>query len=376
LYNTVKSIKSLNSGSHNPNDLLKVIQKEYTQFSGRRQQDAHEVFISLIDGLKKRETAVCKESLLQHFGIKYDDPKKLSQDQKEKYRSIYRDNLAKFPVHSQFNGKISYLTKCEGCGNITNFTDDFSLLSLNLYSKEKVTNALGNSKRRSISKNNSVSSLTSNEQNYSENSSDYSWSKIEVPPSNSSDADDEVEEEEKELDLHLSNLSVASSRNQELMRNSLWNELSNDEMYELFKGDISIESLLVNNSRPEIMTGINQIKCDKCKAKQTATRMCCVSRYPEVFVLHLKRYKQENARLVKINSKVRFDEFLELQNVKYELVGVVEHSGTLNTGHYTSIVKAAEDSWYYCSDTSVKKCPNIRICNPYLLFYTKVQQKF
>lgn len=71
--------------------------------------------------------------------------------------------------------------------------------------------------------------------------------------------------------------------------------------------------------------------------------------------------------------------------VKYDLIGVVQHSGsTLNSGHYTAYVKY-NDQWYYCDDETTTPFNSINDFetkgytqhtwgsnfNPYILFYKK-----
>ena len=64
----------------------------------------------------------------------------------------------------------------------------------------------------------------------------------------------------------------------------------------------------------------------------------------------------------------------------YRLFGVVEHSGSMNGGHYVSYVSKgghvsdAESAWMYASDTHVSPATLQTALNAqgYLLFYTKV----
>merc|ERR1712080_554986 len=95
--------------------------------------------------------------------------------------------------------------------------------------------------------------------------------------------------------------------------------------------------------------------------KRTGTRMCVISSLPEILVLHLKRYKQDSRRLSKDNTRVSFPMTLNLHSTHYELIGIVEHCGALNSGHYTAVVKSSNDNttWYYCSDSLIKKTVNI-----------------
>uniref|UniRef100_A0A3B5LBS1 Ubiquitin specific peptidase 16 n=1 Tax=Xiphophorus couchianus TaxID=32473 RepID=A0A3B5LBS1_9TELE len=81
--------------------------------------------------------------------------------------------------------------------------------------------------------------------------------------------------------------------------------------------------------------------------------------------------------------------------ILYSLYGVVEHSGTMRSGHYTAYVKARPDSlksssngkqglntnidlprgsWFHISDTSVQPVSESKVqsCQAYLLFYERI----
>ena len=47
----------------------------------------------------------------------------------------------------------------------------------------------------------------------------------------------------------------------------------------------------------------------------------------------------------------------------YDLFGIINHSGTMNSGHYTAIIKLNKE-WYEFNDSKVKK---IEIKNNYIL---------
>ncbi|KAJ1651979.1 hypothetical protein IWQ61_007577 [Dispira simplex] len=74
---------------------------------------------------------------------------------------------------------------------------------------------------------------------------------------------------------------------------------------------------------------------------------------------------------------------------RYRLYAVVEHSGTLNFGHYVAYIAVSGDSpaedeepsevstprrWFYCSDNKVRPCPldEVLSAQAYLLFYEKI----
>ena len=64
----------------------------------------------------------------------------------------------------------------------------------------------------------------------------------------------------------------------------------------------------------------------------------------------------------------------EPEPVLYDLVGVSNHYGSLNGGHYTASCKSpATGDWYYYNDSSVSACSKSKVVSPagYLLWYRK-----
>jgi ubiquitin carboxyl-terminal hydrolase 16/45 len=99
------------------------------------------------------------------------------------------------------------------------------------------------------------------------------------------------------------------------------------------------------------------------KVYTTASKQMLIAFPPPILTLHLKRFQAEGLRSVnfrKINRFVGFGLELDLspwvskaseqlsrcmgvldtsKTIKYSLFGIVEHSGTLRSGHYTAYVK-------------------------------------
>lgn len=64
----------------------------------------------------------------------------------------------------------------------------------------------------------------------------------------------------------------------------------------------------------------------------------------------------------------------ESSNCTYDLYSVINHSGTLNRGHYTSICKNKDDhNWYCYNDSTVNQINTNQIITneAYVLFYYK-----
>lgn len=153
-----------------------------------------------------------------------------------------------------------------------------------------------------------------------------------------------------------------------------------------------------NKSNKETKSKIKSRQPQGKIVKKDATKKLSISKAPPILTVHLKRFAQDmRGRLSKLSGHVAFPEILDLRpfldprcldssSCFYQLVGVVEHGGTMRGGHYiayvrsTSLEEAPEgaeqegkDVWYYVSDSSVHKVSLQAVLNSeaYLLFYEK-----
>lgn len=116
----------------------------------------------------------------------------------------------------------------------------------------------------------------------------------------------------------------------------------------------------------------DKITCDECtrrnrtKTYTTATKQYLLCEMPAILTIHLKRFQQHGVRLAKSNKFVSFPLVLDMspyaskmcvvnggaggdgddndKRIIYRLYGLVEHSGKLNSGHYTACVRMLNDS--------------------------------
>ena len=131
-------------------------------------------------------------------------------------------------------------------------------------------------------------------------------------------------------------------------------------------------------------------KCEKCAEASTyAFKKYYIFRPPEVLVLCVKKFAKSKYSLfgkwTKSSVNVTYPEVLDLSrhmininlgdssNGLYRLLGVVNHSGGLGGGHYTSYIRKNEQ-WYYISDSyyKVSSLKSALNADAYLVFYEKV----
>ncbi|CAI9579351.1 unnamed protein product [Staurois parvus] len=199
---------------------------------------------------------------------------------------------------------------------------------------------------------------------------------------------------------------------------------------ELQLDEWSVLSCLYQFTRKEDLLGNNQLLCNTCTQRQVKTmkhnnkgkkkfvytnakKQMLVSAPPSILTLHLKRFQQNGFNLHKINKHIKFPEVIDLapfstvkcKNISdgedrllYSLYGVIEHSGTMRSGHYTAYVKSrtpnthlcdlvlrkvlpevpttepTKGHWFHISDSHVQAVPLNKVLNSqaYLLFYERI----
>ncbi|MBN3286854.1 UBP16 hydrolase, partial [Polyodon spathula] len=179
------------------------------------------------------------------------------------------------------------------------------------------------------------------------------------------------------------------------------------------KQESSTQSCLYQFTQKEKLTGTNRLRCDKKCVYTDAQKQMLISMAPPVLTLHLKRFQQVGYSTCKVNKQVQFPQILDLapfctvncknvagdKRVLYGLYGIVEHSGTMRSGHYTAYVKVKSNchlsehlngmtpqvseaeslkgSWFHISDSSVQAVPESKVQNSqaYLLFYERIIQQ-
>ncbi|XP_072700947.1 ubiquitin carboxyl-terminal hydrolase 16 isoform X2 [Ciconia boyciana] len=191
----------------------------------------------------------------------------------------------------------------------------------------------------------------------------------------------------------------------------------------------SIYHCLYQFTRNEKLTETNKLLCDVCTQRHygpkkniksekkyvytNAKKQMLISLAPPILTLHLKRFQQAGFNLRKVNRHIKFPEVIDLApfctvkcknvaegntKVLYSLYGVVEHSGTMRSGHYTAYAKMrsmnnhlsdlvlqgqspqaletepVKGQWFHISDTHVQAVSASKVLSSqaYLLFYERL----
>ncbi|XP_034341545.1 ubiquitin carboxyl-terminal hydrolase 51 [Arvicanthis niloticus] len=156
---------------------------------------------------------------------------------------------------------------------------------------------------------------------------------------------------------------------------------------------ISLTDCLKWFTRPEDLGSSAKIKCSRCQSYQQSTKQLTMKKLPIVACFHLKRFEHLGKQRRKINTFISFPLELDMtpflastkesimkgqpltecvpRENKYSLFAVINHHGTLESGHYTSFVRQEKDQWFSCDDAVVTKATmeELLYSEGYLLFY-------
>ena len=138
-----------------------------------------------------------------------------------------------------------------------------------------------------------------------------------------------------------------------------------------------------------------EIKCENCGHNLQDSQVE-VWRLPDLLIIHLKRFSFKNSKFMKISHLVKFPlngldlSFMMLNSKKkmgntikttrennlYDLYAVVNHTGGISGGHYTSFCRIDDGKWLYFDDDKVFQVtgePDEEIVTKkaYILFYKR-----
>lgn len=150
-------------------------------------------------------------------------------------------------------------------------------------------------------------------------------------------------------------------------------------------GPLRLSHCLDSFTKEETLDGDEKPKCARCKERRRCTKSFTIQRFPQVLVIHLKRFSPMERFRGKLNTLVEFPlEGLDLTPYaaeaqsgpapRYNLYAVSEHSGTPYSGHYTAHCKNPVDGrWHEYNDSRVSSASGRSAISPeaYVLFYER-----
>ena len=125
--------------------------------------------------------------------------------------------------------------------------------------------------------------------------------------------------------------------------------------------------------------------CPKCKSSTEATKRLDIWHLPPVLIIHIQRFHSDGL-WKKNQSNVQFPlENLDLSPYvinkeanhchMYHLYGVVNHSGSMESGHFTAFCSPINSGrWHKFDDQEVHQLSSSAVQSPagYILFYSAI----
>lgn len=124
--------------------------------------------------------------------------------------------------------------------------------------------------------------------------------------------------------------------------------------------------------------------CTKCKKISKHKQEIKICRIPEIFIISLQRIdylsRTKNESFVTFPYELDISPYIdkeclnnkEMNYIFYNSIGVINHKGFIDFGHYTSFMKNKNNLWYVYDDSKVEILKeNIINKDAYILFYLK-----
>lgn len=136
------------------------------------------------------------------------------------------------------------------------------------------------------------------------------------------------------------------------------------------KENVTLNDCLDHYTKIEKLTGDSQWRSEKEKKLVDAYKRLQLKSLPKYLLIQLKRfsffsYSNKN------NTPIDIPINLDLGNSVYNLRGIIYHMGSVNGGHYVSIINH-NNKWYLCDDANVSEVNvNNYLNKGYTYFYVK-----
>lgn len=151
--------------------------------------------------------------------------------------------------------------------------------------------------------------------------------------------------------------------------------------------EIKLENAFVNFCLPEILDGKDRYFCESCNQLVQSTKTLTLKSLPQILCVQLKRFRHDSYFSSKMNNVVEYPtEGLDLRHFlhkefigsplshcsEYDLLGIVNHRGSFNDGHYVAYCRNfSNGKWFEFNDSRVREINEAQLMNvqAYLLFY-------
>jgi len=121
--------------------------------------------------------------------------------------------------------------------------------------------------------------------------------------------------------------------------------------------------------------------CEYCNEIVDASKLYTILNLPQYLIIQLKRFKvgHKKEHFIKFEEVLDMSKYMDpdlLENLRcnttYNLINIINHTGTIARGHYYSYCKIAmHNQWFIMNDSRISLCDNIFTPNAYILIYEK-----
>ena len=147
----------------------------------------------------------------------------------------------------------------------------------------------------------------------------------------------------------------------------------------------NLQSSLNTFLAPEVLESENAYFCNVCQSLESAIISYNLVAVGAYLIVQTKRFSQDGSGLVKHLQKIACNQTLSvpvislnnsIENKKFKLLGTINHTGSLDRGHYTAFIRTPiNNSWLHCNDaavvTSVEK--NLDNNSSYIYFWEMIK---
>jgi ubiquitin carboxyl-terminal hydrolase 8 len=146
------------------------------------------------------------------------------------------------------------------------------------------------------------------------------------------------------------------------------------------KNNCTIEDCFDEYTNNEYLIEDNQWYNDTKKEKQDAIKNIVFWSLPNVLIIELKRYNNNQQKIHTLVTTPltnldlsKYISGYNSENFIYDLFGTGNHSGNVYGGHYTANIKNANGKWYSFNDTLINEISEEKVitAHTYCLFYRK-----
>lgn len=118
---------------------------------------------------------------------------------------------------------------------------------------------------------------------------------------------------------------------------------------------------------------IDDYYCNRCLETGKCIKKYCITGFPEVLVLQVKRFEFKDKKILKMDRKIKLNKRINVNNIIYKLFGTIVHDGVPLNGHYRAYItidgKFMSFNDEILSDVNVDEALDNM---SYLTFYTKI----